>query len=82
MQIIVKAHFHQTIAMTNHTYKIIEIVGTSEIGTDDAIKNAIVEAAKTLQNIDWYEMVRQSGHVVDGRVQHYQATLKVGFRLN
>ena len=68
--------------MTNHTYKVVEIVGSSEIGSDDAIKNAITEAAKTLQHIDWYEMVRQSGHIEDGKIQHYQATLKVGFRLN
>jgi flavin-binding protein dodecin len=68
--------------MSNHVYKVIEIVGTSESGSDDAIKNAITEAAKTVQHIDWYELVRQSGHVVDGKVDHFQATLKIGFRLN
>jgi flavin-binding protein dodecin len=68
--------------MSNHTYKVIEIVGTSESGSDDAIRNAITEAAKTVQHIDWFEMVRQSGHVADGKIDHFQATLKVGFRLN
>jgi flavin-binding protein dodecin len=68
--------------MSNHIYKVIEIVGTSESGSDDAIRNAIAEAAKTVQHIDWYEMVRQSGHVANGKIDHFQATLKVGFRLN
>ncbi|HEY4072616.1 MAG TPA: dodecin [Herbaspirillum sp.] len=68
--------------MNNHTYKVIEIVGTSETGSDDAIRNAIVEAGKSLRHIDWYEMVRQSGHVVDGKIGQYQATLKIGFRLD
>ncbi|RXZ32755.1 dodecin domain-containing protein [Oxalobacteraceae bacterium CAVE-383] len=66
----------------NHIYKVIEIVGTSDTGTDDAIRNAITEAAKTVQHIDWFEMVRHSGHIADGKVDHFQATLKVGFRLN
>ena len=68
--------------MSNHTYKVIEIVGTSETSSDDAIRNAIAEAGTSLRHIDWYEMVRQSGHVADGKIDHYQATLKVGFRLD
>jgi flavin-binding protein dodecin len=68
--------------MSNHTYKVIEIVGTSESGSDDAIRNAITEAAKTVQHIDWFEMVRQSGHVANGKIDHFQAMLKVGFRLD
>lgn len=68
--------------MNNHTYKVIEIVGTSENSSDEAIKNAIAEAGKSLRNIDWYEMVRQSGHIADGKIGHFQATLKVGFRLD
>jgi flavin-binding protein dodecin len=68
--------------MNNHTYKVIEIVGTSENSSDEAIKNAIAEAGKSLRNIDWYEMVRQSGHITDGKIGHFQATLKVGFRLD
>ena len=67
---------------SNLVYKVIEIVGTSAVGTDDAIRNAITEAAKTVQHIDWYEMVRNSGHVAEGKVAHFQATLKVGFRID
>jgi flavin-binding protein dodecin len=66
----------------NHIYKVIEIVGTSKTGTDDAIRNAIAEAAKTVQHIDWFEMIRHSGHIVDGKIEHFQATLKIGFRLD
>ena len=66
----------------NHIYKVIEIVGASDIGTDYAIRNAITEAAKTVQHIDWFEMVRHSGHISGGKVAHFQATLKVGFRLD
>ena len=67
--------------MSNHVYKLVEIVGTSPSGTDDAIRNAIATAAKTLRRIDWFEVVETRGHVADGQVAHFQVTLKVGFRL-
>lgn len=67
--------------MTNHTYKIVEIVGSSPNGTDDAIRNAIAEASKTLRHLDWFEVVETRGHLVDGKVGHFQVRLKVGFRL-
>ena len=67
--------------MSNHVYKLIELVGSSTSGTDDAIRNAIETATRTLRHIDWFEVVQTRGHVVDGRVGHYQVTLKVGFRL-
>jgi len=67
--------------MANHVYKILELVGSSTTGTDDAIRNAIETAAKTLRHIDWFEVVQTRGHVVDGKVAHFQVTLKVGFRL-
>ena len=67
--------------MANHVYKILELVGSSTTGTDDAIRNAIETAAKTLRHIDWFEVVQSRGHVVDGKVAHFQVTLKVGFRL-
>lgn len=67
--------------MSNHVYKLVEIVGTSTSGTDDAIRNAIATAAKTLRRIDWFEVVETRGHVADGQVAHFQVTLKVGFRL-
>ena len=67
--------------MSNNVYKIVELVGTSANGTDDAIRNGVETAAKTLRNVDWYEVVESRGHVVDGKVAHYQVTLKVAFRL-
>ena len=67
--------------MTNHVYKLVELVGSSTTGTDDAIRNAIETAALTIRNIDWYQLVESRGHVKDGKVAHYQVTLKVGFRI-
>lgn len=68
--------------MTDYTYKVIEIVGTSVNGADDAIKNAIEDASKTLKHLGWFEVVKQTGHIEDGKVRHFQVTLKVGFRLD
>jgi dodecin len=67
--------------MANHVYKMVELVGTSTSGTDDAIRNAIETAALTVRHMDWFEVVGTRGHVVDGKVAHYQVTLKVGFRI-
>ena len=67
--------------MTNHTYRVIEIVGTSPDGTDAAIRNGIERAAMTIREIDWFEVTDTRGEVEDGRVAHFQVTLKVGFRL-
>jgi flavin-binding protein dodecin len=67
--------------MSNHVYKLVELVGSSATGTDDAIRNAIETAAKTLRNIDWFEVIETRGHVAGGKVAHFQVTLKVGFRL-
>lgn len=67
--------------MSNHVYKVVELVGSSQAGTDDAIRHAIEAAAKTLRHIDWFEVTETRGHVVDGKVGHFQVKLKVGFRL-
>ena len=64
-----------------HTYKKIELVGSSTVGTDDAIQNAIAKAALTIKNMDWFEVLETRGHIVDGKIGHYQVTIKVGFRL-
>jgi dodecin len=66
---------------TPHTYKKIELVGSSTIGTDDAIQNAITKAAKTIKNMDWFEVLETRGHLADGKIAHYQVTIKVGFRI-
>ena len=67
--------------MSSHTYKVLEIVGSSPNGTDDAIRNAIAEAGKTLRHLEWFEVVQIRGHLVDGKVGHFQVALKVGFRI-
>jgi hypothetical protein len=67
--------------MNNHVYKKVELVGSSASSTDDAIRNAVETASKTLRNIDWYEVLESRGHVVNGKIAHYQVTLNVAFRL-
>lgn len=67
--------------MSAHTYKLIELVGSSTTSTDDAIRNAIEKSSQTVRNMDWFEVTETRGHIVDGKVAHYQVTLKVGFRL-
>ncbi len=67
--------------MTAHTYKLVELVGSSPSSSDDAIRNAIAKASATIKHIDWYQVIESRGHVVDGRIVHFQVTLKVGFRI-
>ncbi|TFW72259.1 hypothetical protein C3Y98_03915 [Methylotenera oryzisoli] len=67
--------------MSAHTYKLIELVGSSSVGTDDAIRNAIAKAALTVKHMDWFEVVETRGHIVNGGVAHFQVTIKVGFRI-
>lgn len=67
--------------MSDHTYKLLEIIGSSKTGIDDAIRNAIAVASKSVSHVEWFEVVETRGHVVDGEVGHFQVTLKVGFRL-
>lgn len=68
--------------MADHTYRIIEIVGTSTDGSDEAIANGVKRASQTMENLDWFEVVQVRGHIENGAIEHYQANLKVGFRLN
>lgn len=65
----------------HHTYKKVEVVGSSTIGVDDAIRNAIAECNKSIKNMDWFEVVETRGHIENGQVGHFQVTLKVGFRI-
>lgn len=67
--------------MTNHTYRVTEIVGTSPDGVDQAIRNGIGRASQTLRNLDWFEVTEVRGQIENGRIEHYQVGLKVGFRL-
>ena len=67
--------------MSDHVYKMIEIVGSSPVSSDEAIRNAIETSAKTIRYISWFEVVKTTGHVVEGKVAHFQVTLKIGFRI-
>ena len=67
--------------MSNHVYKIIQLAGSSSTGIEDAIGTAIAKAAKTVRNMDWFEVTETRGQVADGKVAHWQVTLKVGFTL-
>ena len=68
--------------MTEHVYKVEEIVGSSENGIEDAIESAISRAGKTIRNLAWFEVSEIRGHIEDGEVAHYQVKLKVGFTLD
>lgn len=68
--------------MSDNVYKIVEIVGSSSSSSDDAIRNGIARASQTLQNLEWFEVVERRGHIEGGTVAHFQAVLKLGFRLN
>ena len=67
--------------MSAHVYKLVEIVGSSPVSVDDAIRNAIDTAAKTVRHMDWFEATEIRGHITDGKIAHFQVKLKVGFRL-
>jgi len=67
--------------VANHIYRLAEIVGTSQNGVDDAIRNAVARANQTLRNIDWFEMTEIRGHLANGQVAGWQVTVKIGFRL-
>lgn len=68
--------------MGEHIYKKVEMVGSSTESSDDAIRNALTRAARTLRHMDWFEVVETRGHIVDGEVGHWQVTVKIGFRLD
>jgi flavin-binding protein dodecin len=68
--------------MPAHTYKLVELVGSSPNNTDEAIRNAIHKASATIKHIDWFQVVETRGHVDGGSVAHFQVTLKVGFRID
>ncbi|MCG8426217.1 MAG: dodecin family protein [Chromatiales bacterium] len=65
----------------SHTYKKVELVGSSTESSDKAIENALEKAAQSIRNMDWFEVQETRGHIVDGKVAHWQVVIKVGFRL-
>jgi flavin-binding protein dodecin len=71
----------ETLAMPDHTYRITELVGSSEISHADAIENAITRASKTIRQLRWFEVTQFRGEIEEGEIRHYQVTMKVGFTL-
>ena len=67
--------------MSNRTYRVTEIVGTSPDGIDEAIRNAVRRASATLRHLDWFEVTQVRGQIKDGKIEHFQVGVKVGFRL-
>jgi flavin-binding protein dodecin len=67
--------------MANHIYKKIELVGSSPNGFEQAVQNALARAGKTIRNMRWFEVTETRGQIEDGKVNHWQVTLKVGFTL-
>ena len=68
--------------MSDHVYSVSEIVGTSPDTVEDAIRTALARASKTLRNLDWFEVTETRGHIdSDGEIDHFQVTLKLGFRM-
>lgn len=67
--------------MSGRVYKKVEIVGTSDTSIEDAIENAVSTASQSLDHLDWFEVVETRGHIVNGKVGHYQVVMKIGFRI-
>ncbi len=67
--------------MIDHTYKKIELTGSSTVSMQEAIENAISKASQTISNMRWFEVVETRGHITDNKIAHWQVTIKVGFSL-
>ena len=67
--------------MSANTYKLIELVGSSPNSSDEAVRNALEKASATIKHMDWFQVVETRGHIMNGKVAHFQVTLKVGFRI-
>jgi flavin-binding protein dodecin len=65
----------------HHVYKKVEVVGSSTTSIEEAIQHAVTETSKTVKNVEWFEVQETRGHIVDGKVAHYQVVVKVGFRV-
>lgn len=67
--------------MSDRTYRVTEIVGTSTDSLQQAVRNGVARAAQTIRHLDWFEVTEIRGHIVDGEVEHFQVSMKIGFRL-
>jgi flavin-binding protein dodecin len=68
--------------VSDHVYRLTEVVGSSTTSVDDAVRTAVRKAAQTVRNIEWFQTEEIRGHVVDGEVAHFQVTMKLGFRVD
>ena len=68
--------------MSNHVYKTIELVGSSHVSSDDAVQTAIARAAATIHNLRWFQVTETRGHLEDGKISHWQVTVKLGFTID
>ena len=67
--------------MTDHVYKMLELTGSSSVSIEDAVQKAITKASQTVRHIHWFSITETRGHVVDGKIAHWQVSLKAGFTL-
>jgi flavin-binding protein dodecin len=67
--------------MSDHVYKLLELTGSSAKSFDDAVQNAIATASKSMRHMQWFQVMETRGHITDGRIAHWQVTLKIGFTL-
>ena len=67
--------------MSDHIYKTIELVGSSSKSVEDAVQKAVAKAGETVRNLRWFQVVDTRGHIENGRIAHWQVTLKLGFTL-
>lgn len=68
--------------MSDNTYRVIEVVGTSTESMAEAVKQGVRRASETLEHLDWFEVTQTRGHIENGEVAHFQVYLKVGFRID
>lgn len=68
--------------MEDHVYRVIEITGSSQSGIEGAIQTAVARASRTLRNLRWFEVINTRGHLENGKISHYQVTLKIGFTID
>ena len=74
--------YKEDINMPDHTYKKIELTGSSAVGLQDAIENAIAKASKSIHDMRWFEVIETRGHIDEGKIAHWQVTIKIGFTLD
>jgi dodecin len=67
--------------MSDHVYKMLELVGSSPTGIEDAVQNALARASKTVRNMRWFEVTETRGHIEENKINHWQVTVKIGFTL-